>query len=174
MYVQLEEPDSASTEQWRDSANSTITQSPVVPVVPDESEAGADGHRTICSEIQSLIRDSECEEDKPSRYSTETTFHLLDQIAYAMMMNRVGTDDVSWDFPAGYVTSDGCQGIRIEWWNDRTHCVHLIVGKDQDAKEYVFHRLNENDSGKLNKRLFPVRIASQLHQLNQIKASHNG
>ena len=173
MDIQLEEPDSASTEQWqcRDSANATITLS---PVVPDESAAGADGLRTIYSEIQSLIRDSECEEDKPTSYSIEKTWHLLEQIAYAMMIYRAKKDDVTWSFPAGYVTSDGCQGIRIEWWKDRTHCVHLIVGKDPNAKEYVFHRLNENDSGKLNKRLLPHRIASQLHQLNQIKATHNG
>ena len=173
MDIQLEEPDSASTEQWqcRDSAYATI---PHIPVVLDESAAGADGLKAIYSEIQSLIRDSECEEDKPTSYSIEKTWHLLEQIAYAMMISRTKEDDVTWSFQAGYVTSDGCQGIRIEWWNERTHCVHLIVGKDQHAKEYVFHRLIEDDSGKLNKRLLPLRIASQLHQLNQIKATRNG
>lgn len=170
MNIQLEEPDSASKAEWVciNSTNASDTQK---PVVPDETASGAEGLKTIFSDIQSLIGEPESVEEKPSEYAIERVYGLLPQIAYEMMKKQIETGDETWDFPSGYTTSDGCNGIRIEWWHERTHCIHLIVGKDQKSKEYVFQKLKVEERGKLNQKLDPWNIASQLHQLNQIKQS---
>lgn len=123
------------------------------------AEAGSSGLEQIRREL-ALLR-SEPEENefvRPTEYALQRIEEILEQTASAIA-----------EFPVGYVTTDEKGGIRIEWWHERTDCVHLVVGPTESAEQYLFYKFGD-DEGRLLRLISPPRLAGHLIHIQQLRA----
>jgi len=136
------------------------------PVVCDERADGALGLKVIYDQLKNLsIPDSDNDEFvPPTQHAIDRFLDIIVSTAYQLMSQRIAV-------PRGQVIVDYKGGLRIEWWSGRDFCVTLVVGHDENAKSYVFVKLDKQHAGKVNERILPVRLASQLKRLSGIQPS---
>jgi hypothetical protein len=134
------------------------------PIIPDEFSRGAVGLRNIYGELNAFLHESDDECAPPTTRAFNEALDILERTAYAAMSK------FNCELPSGYVMTDESGGVRIEWWNNRTHCVHLVVHHDDPAKDYVFVKLGA-DEGAVNRRVLPGRLASQLKRISELRHS---
>lgn len=136
-------------------------QSPPPP--GEDNLHGSENLQSIYHQIGSLCG-PEMEDDEivpPTRRAVERTFYLLEEIVNSLMASNSR-------FPEGFVTTDDRGGLRIEWWQQRTHCVTLVIDAKDESKDYVFKKLDDG-KGTMNRPVVPQEIAEQLKIISQLQ-----
>lgn len=138
----------------------------------NQSESGVPGLTAVLDRIGQL-RTPGPEDDAvpPTQHASDRVQVILRETAAIMSQQRRAAQDATWEFPSGYATTDDDGGIRIEWWHELTHGVHLVVGAIPDSREYLFAKFGMSDQGNLERPADPQRLATLLHQLNSARAS---
>jgi hypothetical protein len=135
------------------------------PVVPDEFNAGASGLKALYGGIRSLCaQDPEEDGPPPTKDALCHVYEVLERTAYVLMQDPSGSG-----FPPGYAVTDEQGGIRIEWWQERTHCVILVIGHSSNAPSYIFTKSGVGHDGRMDQLVLPGRLAERLRDLNVIR-----
>lgn len=154
-------------ERGRDESSSTAS-----PPVKGELEFAE--FESLSNDLVALLHPQPDDDDEavsPTMFAFGNGFLLLGKTREVMRRNYVRSQDPNWRFPRGYVSTDDLGGLRFEWWHNRTHCVTLVVGHDENAPSYVFVKWGPNDKGTVHRRVFHAWLASQLHTLNEVKST---
>lgn len=155
--------DTTAANEWGIDEETQVASPPPAPVTPDEWGDGALGLKSIYKQLSGLSQPDPDDEDfvPPTEFAMVRLLEVVQSTAYGMMASQC-------PMPEGSVMADYTGGIRIEWWHDREYCVTLVIGNNEESKSYVFVKLDEGDPGRVNERVLPVRLASQLKTLSEM------
>ena len=155
--------DTTAANAWCRNEETQVASPPPAPVTPDEWGDGAlgGGGREKKGGGGGEGEEEDAEFVLPTAFAMVRLLEVVQSTAYGMMASQC-------PMPEGSVMADYTGGIRIEWWHDREYCVTLVIGNNEESKSYVFVKLDEGDPGRVNERVLPVRLASQLKTLSEM------
>jgi hypothetical protein len=96
---------------------------------------------TIIGQIAELASGEEIDEDtlRPTDYAIAQTHSILWRACQVLLADSINRG-VIFHFPKGYVSTDSCGGLRIEWTSaQKRFSVRLVVPPQEGGTEYLYH-----------------------------------